>query len=101
MKLVKLSIAMCLMSATAMAGVQQGRITTKIDSQKAEIELRGVKAGDKVTLLEEICEGPKVKLCRTEKVGSAVVSKVIDAETSEIKVEGQQPLKDGLLIEKQ
>ncbi|WP_413295018.1 hypothetical protein ACLSU7_07895 [Bdellovibrio sp. HCB185ZH] len=100
MKLVKLSIAVCLMSATAMAGVQ-GRITTKIDSQKAEIELRGVKAGDKVTLLEEVCEGPKVKLCRTEKVGVATVSKVIDSETSEIKVEGQQPLKDGLLIEKQ
>jgi hypothetical protein len=101
MKSLKLSIAVCLMSATALAGVPQGRVTSKIDSQNAEIALRGLKAGDKVNLLEEVCEGPKVKLCRTEKVGSAVVSKVIDSDRSEIKVEGQQPVKENLLIEKQ
>ncbi|WP_413560233.1 hypothetical protein [Bdellovibrio sp. HCB209] len=100
MKMLRLVLMICLLSATAMA-TTQGRIINKIDAHKAEIELRGLKAGDKVTLLQETCEGPKVKLCRTDKVGTAVVSKVIDAETSEIKMEGPESLKEGLLIEKQ
>ncbi|UYL08944.1 hypothetical protein B9G69_018055 [Bdellovibrio sp. SKB1291214] len=101
MKLLKLSIALCLVGVSAFAGVPQGRITNKIDSQNAEIALRGLKAGDKVNLLQQVCEGPKVKLCHTEKVGSAVVSKVIDSDRSEIRIEGQQPVKENLIIEKQ
>ncbi|WP_413586593.1 hypothetical protein [Bdellovibrio sp. HCB274] len=100
MKFMTLSILSCLITVSASASVP-GRITSKIDSQKAEVQLRGAKAGDRVSLMEEICEGPKVKLCRTEKVGEAVVSKVINSETSEITVEGKQPLKETFLIEKQ
>lgn len=100
MKTFKVVFMICLFSSIAMADVQ-GRITHKIDAHKAEIDLRGLQAGDKVNLLEQVCEGPKVKLCRTEKVGSAIVSKVINAETSEIKVEGTQSLEKHFLIEKQ
>ncbi|WP_413577512.1 hypothetical protein ACLVWU_03990 [Bdellovibrio sp. HCB290] len=99
MKIMILTVLSCLVAASAMASVP-GRITSKIDSQKAEVQLQGAKAGDRVSLMEEICEGPKVKLCRTEKVGEAVVSKVINSETSEITAEGKLPLKENLLIEK-
>ncbi|WP_413580569.1 hypothetical protein [Bdellovibrio sp. HCB288] len=99
MKFITLAFLSSLMTFSATAAVS-GRITSKIDSRKAEVHLTGVKAGDRVSLMEEICEGPRVKLCHTNKVGEAVVTKVINSETSEITSDGTQPLKENILVEK-
>ncbi|MBO9665545.1 MAG: hypothetical protein J7501_01870 [Bdellovibrio sp.] len=102
MMLIKTMIPAVLFSLSAFASVQ-GKVTIKIDSTNAQVTLQGmsVKEGDKVTLIEKTCQGPKVKLCRTDKVGTATVSRVINEKASEITVDGKAPLKEGLLIEKQ
>jgi hypothetical protein len=96
-------IALCLLiSGTAFANVQ-GHVTMPIDSNHAQISVKqiSVKEGDRVVLYDKVCKGPKVSLCHTEKVGTGVVSRVINGETSEIHVDGNTELKKGLIIEKE
>lgn len=100
----KLMIMSLFVSATAFASLpQQGKVSMKIDSTSAQIKTQNmsVKEGDKVNLIAEVCQGPKVQLCHKEKVGTGVVSRVINENASEIKVEGNAKIKEGMLIEKQ
>lgn len=104
MKALKIVILSLVVSSAAFAAVPpQAKVSMKIDSAHAQIQTKNisVKEGDHVALYEEVCQGPKVKLCRKEKVGSGVVSRVINENASEIQVEGNMKLKEGLLIEKQ
>ncbi|QDK37589.1 hypothetical protein [Bdellovibrio sp. NC01] len=98
----KMIILSVLMSSSAFAAVQ-GKVSMKIDSSSAQIIVKNisVKEGDRVALYEETCQGPKIELCRKTKVGTGVVSRVISQDASEIKVDGNVKLKEGLLIEKE
>lgn len=100
----KLMIMSLFVSATAFASTpQQGKVTMKIDSSSAQIKTQNlsVKEGDKVNLIAETCQGPKVQLCSKKKVGTGVVSRVINENASEVKFEGDVKVKEGMLIEKQ
>ena len=92
-----------LISTTALASVQQGQVTMKIDSSHAQVSAKNlsIKEGDRVVIFEKTCQGPKVQLCKKEKIGTGVVSRVINETASEIKVDGTAHLKAGLLIEKE
>ena len=77
MKALKITIMSLIFSSAAFAAVpQQAKVSMKIDSTHAQIQTKNisVKEGDRVALYEEVCQGPKVKLCRKEKVGTGVVS---------------------------
>ena len=89
-------------NSLAMAGVQQGGVTLKIDSSNAQIDLgdHSVRMGDKVVLYKETCQGPKVSLCKKEKVGTATVSKVLNEKASEIKTDGNMALEEGMIVER-
>lgn len=91
-----------MVSASAFANVQ-GHVTMTIDSSHAQISAKNlsVKEGDRVALYEKVCQGPKVQLCYKEKVGTGVISRVINENASEIHVEGTADLKTGLIIEKE
>ncbi|MDG0817299.1 hypothetical protein [Bdellovibrio svalbardensis] len=102
----KMMILSLFISASAVAAIpktMQGTVTLKIDSANAQITTKNVslKEGDRVGLYKEVCQGPKVRLCHNEKVGTGVVSRVITQDASEIKIEGNAQAKEGLMILKE
>jgi hypothetical protein len=87
----------------AFAGVKKGDVTLKIDSANAQISLgdHSVRQGDKVIVYKESCQGPRVSLCKKEKVGEAIVSRVLNEKASEIKTDGKMALEEGMIVEKE
>ncbi len=102
-KMMILSLFISTSAFAVIPGAMQGNVTLKIDSSNAQITTRNlsIKEGDKVGLYKQVCQGPKIQICRNEKVGTGVVSRVITQDTSEIKVEGNAQIKEGLLVKKE
>lgn len=79
-----------------------GKVVLTVDSQLAEVAIHdsSLQEGERVHLYEKQCRGPKVPLCRNEKIGSAVVNKIISDGLSEIRWESGSPLKNGLVVQR-
>ena len=89
-----------LIGQASMAAVQ-GKITIQIDSSKAQINLGNTKVrdADRVEIFEKTCKGPKVELCKKEKIGEATVSKVLGQRAAEITLDNGIVVKEGYLVE--
>lgn len=102
-KIILLSFFISTSALAAIPKVLQGKVTLKIDSSNAQIVTKNisVKEGDRVGLYKQVCQGPKIQLCHSEKVGTGIVSRVITQDASEIKVEGNAQVNEGLLVRKE
>ncbi|MNL29381.1 hypothetical protein D3C87_1510620 [compost metagenome] len=93
-----LSILFIFLALSAKAA--PGKIIFAVDSQLAEVAVNDPtwQEGQSVQLYEKKCRGPRVPLCRDEKVGTAVINKIISAGLKEIRWDSGSPLKKGLIV---
>lgn len=88
--------------ATALAAVD-GRVIMPNNPVRAQVALgyRDVRPGDRVIVYEKECAGTRLPVCQTHRVGEAVVSRNIDAVTSEVIVQDDLILKTDHVIRKE
>ena len=100
--LIALTIASMSLISIAHAAVEGG-VTMKISSTQAQINLgeTKIRQGDRVAIFQKVCQGPKVELCRKEKVGMGTVSRVLNERASEITLDNGSKVKEGYIVEKQ
>lgn len=89
--------------STASLGAVQGDVTMKINHSHGLVSLGEyqVTTGDRVAFFKKTCVGPKLPVCKMEKVGGGHVVRVLNENYSEIETDAGVTFKEGYIVNKE
>lgn len=97
-------VAITLWSIESIGAVPtQGSVTMKINPSHGLVNLGELKVstGDHVVVYKKSCVGPKLPVCKTQKVGSGRVVRVLNENYSEIEIESGVMFQEGFVVKKE
>lgn len=99
-------LAVALWSIDSLGAVRttpQGDITLKISPSRAQVNLGeyDLARGQRVGVFKKTCVGPKLPICTLDRVGSARVTRILNANYAEITLDPGVRFKEGFVVRRE